>query len=232
MFGATAVHANGQTPQSEVAPQGAFTYYEVPARQPDTAYQQPPQYPSGNPANVAIQAAAQPGGKWAAVAVSTDPRKDAYGFDYLKDSAAGAMNAAKSFCEQRLRKYGLANGQCTVRASQNFVIGLYCRSGSRLGFVGEGVSPDAAANDAIKQAADAQSSDCDFKAIRHGSLDKAIMRDAQWSASMQCGGRTFNGTAANGTAEDNAAIVALNQSFLRCGSRPAGCQVLAYSHPR
>lgn len=234
VFGACAAHANGQTPQPEAAPAAqapSFTYYEVPARMPPGAYVQEPTYPNGMSSNAAIQAASQPDAKWAAVAVSAHPGKDAYGFEYLKDSAAGAMNAARTFCENRLKKYGFVNGQCAVRASQQFVIGLYCRSG-RNGYVGEGATPEAAANDAIAQAAGDRATGCDFKVMRHGSLDKAILRDAQWSVSMQCDGRTFNGSAAHGTPENNAAIVALNQSFLRCGSRPTGCRVTAYNVPQ
>ncbi len=70
---------------------------------------------------------------------------------------------------------------------------------------------------------------CDFKVIRHATYDKANLRDPEWSASITCNGRPFNHKASRGTDVNSAAIMALNRAFLRCGARPAGCQVTAFS---
>lgn len=165
--------------------------------------------------------------RWAAVAVSADPGKDAFGFQYDKDSAAGAENDALRFCEERLRQRGLKGG-CIVRSSTEWVIGAYCRFGRSA--VGIGATPLEAANDALAQIG--ESGLCDFKAMRHGSIDKAEIRDRRWFAAIECGGRTGEGVASRGTEQANAAINAINMALKECGRRTANCRVLEFGSAR
>lgn len=152
---------------------------------------------------------------FAAIAVSVDVRKDAYGFQYEKDSSSGAEADALRFCEERFAKKGISGGRCTVRSGTAYVIGIYCRDARSPAGIGTGVTPTEAAQDALSQVHRANLRRCDFKQMRHGSIDKREIEQRVWVSGVRCRGADFASKASG-------AIVSLNAVLSYCGDVSAG----------
>lgn len=168
------------------------------------------------PARVKVQTVE----RFAAVAVSTDSRKDAFGFQYDKDSAHAAELDAVAFCEERFSLKGIRGGRCAVKSSTDYVVGMYCRNAQRQAGIGTGLTPVEAANNALLELADANLRHCDFKKMRHGTIAKSHIDDAKWTAMIRCG----RGEAAM---RIHGAINALNAALKQCGDvRASSVQVM------
>lgn len=163
-------------------------------------------------------------GAFAAVAVSTDLRKDAYGFQFNKNSAAGAERDAISFCEERFALKGLRGGHCAVKSTTEYVVGMYCRDRHAPAGIGTGTTPEEAAREALASVGGVNIRRCDFKAMRHGTLNKFVIDAEQWSAGFRCRGREY-------AARAHGAIAALNVVLKQCGDiQAAQVVVLGLNH--
>ncbi|OGG50842.1 hypothetical protein A2763_00705 [Candidatus Kaiserbacteria bacterium RIFCSPHIGHO2_01_FULL_54_36] len=175
-------------------------------------------------AALAVTPAQAQNSTWAAVAISTSPLKDAFGFQYLKTSQAGAENDAIRFCEERFAKYRIRGATCAVKSTTDWVIGVYCLNGGKVGVgIGVGATPVEAANEALKEAGAFQARRCVFQAMRHGTNAKATIEGREWTATVSCGAGTF-------TFKVNGAVAALNRALRSCeNTNVSACNVTAFT---
>ena len=57
---------------------------------------------------------------------------------------------------------------------------------------------------------------------------RTIIRDDQWTVTLECQGRLVPGIGVRGTDANNAAVIALNQAFLNCGGSPLGIRIAQF----
>ncbi len=160
-------------------------------------------------------------GKWAAIAISTSPAKDAFGFQYDKDLSAGAEADARRSCEERFAQKGIRGASCNVKSTTDYVAGLYCLDRGQVGpGIGVGVDPAEAADQALQEAGNFPATRCTFQKMRHGSRDKREIDGGSWNASLECRGRTYRG-------QGIGAVDALNRALRGSNSRSvAECRVV------
>ena len=164
---------------------------------------------------------------WAAIAFSTNPHKpDGWGAESAKDTKEGAVAAAVGYCEDNLKKKGIAPAQCKeVLFHSHWVVGIVCHEPGRVWHgLGAGETPVDATSMALSKLGDAPAKRCGTTLVRSGMYGWRDWHPTVWRIRLSCGRGSTTGSDLKG-------FTALTRAILDCrDTRASTIRVVKAEH--